>query len=41
MKGRMMGERGRKLLQRLSDVTSKTYEELNTEAEDSSRWKNR
>ena len=39
-KGRMLGKAttGRKRLQMLSDVTSKTYKDLKREAGDSSRW---
>jgi len=39
----MLGKatRGRKPLQMLSDVTSKTYEQLNREAGDKSRWRKR
>jgi len=39
LEGRMLGKatRGRKWLQMLSDVTSKTYEDLKREAGDRSR----
>jgi len=41
IEGRMKGKvtRGRKRLQMLSDVTSKSYEELKREVEDRSWWK--
>ena len=43
IEGRMNGKvtRGRKRLQMLSDVISKSYEELKREAEDRSWWKKR
>jgi len=43
IEGRMKGKvtRGRKRLQRLSDVISKSYEELKREVEDRSWWKKR
>jgi len=43
IEGRMKGKvtRGRKRLQMLSDVISKSYEELKREVEDRSWWKKR